>query len=135
MKLATIAVAASILSATVALGEAVRYPAPSVSWRCTYPGFGKDNKTVTVTYAIQGDKLVDADLGAPEMDLIENNDYALIAVRHFAMPDSAAVRGTVRIVSSTVIIDKTFGQFIYMVGEIGNEPAHRQGRCMTSANR
>jgi hypothetical protein len=131
MKPTTIAVAASTLLATAALSEPARHPAPSVSWTCTYPGFFGDNKTaVTVTYAIQGDKVVDAELGAPQFDLVENNDYALIAVQHFAMPDSAAVRGTVRIVSSTIIIDKTFGQFIYMVGEIGNEPVHRRGRCI-----
>jgi hypothetical protein len=67
-------------------------------------------------------------LTAQERNLIENNDYAVIGVDHFAQADKSAKRGTVRIYSSTESLDKTFGHFVYMVGEIGDEPGYRQGR-------
>jgi hypothetical protein len=45
------------------------------------------------------------------------------------MQNFDAAAGTVRVMASTVIIDKTFGKFIYMVGEIANEPGYRTGSC------
>jgi hypothetical protein len=98
------------------------------SWLCTYPNFAPDKKPVTVTLQIP-DKLVDQRLGGvPQYDILENNQYGVIAVDHYSKFD--AVRGAVRIFSSTVIIDKTFGKFIYTVGEIGDEPGFRTGQCV-----
>jgi hypothetical protein len=122
----TAAALVMVLSATAGLGEQQK---PSESWTCTYPGFGVDKKSVTRTFTIKGDKLVDAKWGTDNYDLLENNRYAVIAVDHFARSDNPRNVGTVRIFSSTVIIDKTFGHFIYMVGEIGDEPGYREGRC------
>ncbi len=47
---------------------------------------------------------------------------------HYSQFDK--LKGAVRIFSSTVIIEKTFGHFIYTVAEIGQEPAVRTGRCV-----
>jgi hypothetical protein len=72
--------------------------------------------------------LIDRNFGAPRYDVLENNEYAVIAADHYSKFDS--LTGAVRIFSSTVIIDKNFGQFIYLVGEIRKEPGYRTGHCI-----
>jgi hypothetical protein len=72
--------------------------------------------------------LNDGTFGIPnKYDILDNNQFALIAIDHYAKFDS--FKGAVRVTASTVIIDKTFGRFIYMVGEIGDEPGYRTGSC------
>jgi len=80
-----------------------------------------------VTFRVEGNKLVDVKWGVPKYDILENNEYGLIAADHYSQRDSPGA--PVRIHSSTVVIDKTFGRFIYTVGEIGDEPAYRKGSC------
>jgi hypothetical protein len=97
------------------------------SWTCTYPAFRVPGgsaaaaRTITRPFVVSGDKLI----GGVKYDIIENNQYGLIAVEHYSEFDG----GVVRIFSSTVIIDKTFGKFIFTVGEIGDEPQYRTGHC------
>jgi hypothetical protein len=96
------------------------------SWTCEYPGFNA-GQNVTVQFVVKGNELLSEPLGVPVYELLEDNEYAVIAVEHSSKFDQA--RGAVRIFSSTVIIDKTSGKFIYTVGEIGEQPRYRTGQC------
>jgi hypothetical protein len=109
----------------VALG--ISSHAMAETWTCTYPGFNTDRQVV-IPFIVKGNKLVDGKWGAPEYDLLENNQYSLIGVDHYSAFDK--LKGAVRIFSSTVIIDRTFGHFIYTVGEIEDQPGYRKGHCV-----
>ena len=54
----------------------------SDSWTCSYVGFGADSKSVTIQLLLRGDKLIDRNFGAPRYDVLENNEYAVIAADH-----------------------------------------------------
>lgn len=94
------------------------------TWSCTYPG--SDGKNVTVDFHIRGDERLVSDEFS-HYTILENSALALIAEHHHASFDP--LLGRFRINSTTIELDKTFGRFIYMSGEIGMEPAHRTGQC------
>jgi hypothetical protein len=99
--------------------------ASSATWLCTYNNFAAPAKPVTVALAVEGSKLVHRPQGVPSYDIVEDNEYGLIATEHLAKRDEG-----VRIFSSTILINKSDGEFIYMIGEIGMEPRHRTGYCV-----
>jgi hypothetical protein len=118
-------VARSAVVSLLSLGIATA--AKAETWTCRYPGFGANREPVTVSFVVKNDKLTSARFGVPEYRLLENNQYSLIGVEHYSQFDK--MKGAVRIYSATVIIDKTFGRFIYTVGEIGDEPGYAKGEC------
>ena len=120
---------ATVLSAvTVVASGIAASPANAESWTCTYPGFIHNRPAVTVRFSIENGKLVDNTLGgATKYEVVENNEYSVIAVDHYSKFDG--LKGAVRIFSATVIIEKRLGQFIYMIGEIGEEPGYHKGSC------
>lgn len=97
------------------------------TWTCTYkePRSGND---VAVRLVVDGNKLVAGRLGIPAYGLLENNQYSLIGVDHYSEHDGS--KAPPRIFSSTVIIEKKSGAFLYTVAEIGEEPVARKGRCV-----
>ena len=102
-------------------------PALAEAWTCTYPGFIDPREPVTVTYVVDAaTKKVTQDISI--FDLIENSNLALIAISHYAEKDTTN-GGTVRVFAETLVIDKSFGKQILMVGEIGDEPAYAKGKC------
>jgi hypothetical protein len=100
----------------------------SETWTCTYPGFGVNKRAVTIAFSVKENKLFEGSFVTPSYDLVENNQYSLIGVKHYSQFDE--LKGSVRIFSATVIIEKTFGHFIYMIAEIGDDaPGYRTGKC------
>jgi hypothetical protein len=97
------------------------------SWSCTYPGFTPNRPPVTVAFVARDGKLISGPFGVPIYTLVEDNQYSLIGLEHYSQFDK--IKGAIRIFSSTVIIEKTFGKFIYTVSEIGSEPSTRTGQC------
>jgi hypothetical protein len=97
------------------------------SWTCSYHGFGTD-KMVSLKLVTNGNKLNDGTFGiANKWDILDNNQYALIAAYHYAKFDTFV--GAVRVEASMIMIDKTFGEFVYMVADLGDQPGYRTGSC------
>jgi hypothetical protein len=116
-----------IASAVVAFGASSSAKA-SETWTCTYPGFGANKRPVTIAFSAKENKLFEGDFLTPSYDLVEDNQYSLIGVKHYSKCDE--LKGSVRIFSATVIIERTFGHFIYMIAEIGDDaPGYRTGNC------
>jgi len=111
----------------------------SETWACTYV---PDEKIVTITLVLDGDgKKLTAktdlvlDGGGKKLTesktdytVLENNEYALVGTAHRAVRSPSS--GTVEVATQTVMVDKTFGRFIYNAIAIDEDaPRFRTGFC------
>jgi hypothetical protein len=96
------------------------------TWDCVYPGYGKDRGAVRMVLELSEGKLIERE--APfgvVYDVVRQNALAIIAVNALAQVEGTAPS----IGAETIIIDRKRGNFIQMVGEIGEEPGWSIGRC------
>jgi hypothetical protein len=96
------------------------------TWSCVYPGYGKDRHNVRMVLELSDGKLIERETAIGVVyDVVRQNALAIIAIN-----TSAQVEGTgPSIAAETIIIDRERGNFIQMVGEVGEEPGWSIGRC------
>jgi hypothetical protein len=103
-------------------------PAAAAGWICTYPDFSEKRAPVIVRLNIEGDMLIDDAPPHVRYKVLTNNANAVIAAEAYAELDDPG--STPRVYSSTIIIDKVLGRFLYSVIEINQSPGFREGRCI-----
>jgi hypothetical protein len=96
------------------------------TWSCVYPGYGKDRHHVRMVLELSDRKLIERETALGVVyDVVRQNAHAIIAINTLAQ-----VEGTEPSISAeTIIIDRERGNFIQMVGEVGEEPGWSIGRC------
>lgn len=97
------------------------------TWVCSDHMGSPHHSRPPLELTLEGGSLVEQPLGTPRYALLTDNDYALIGVDHFA--DFEPVLGAVSIFVSTVMVDKTTGNFAVAVTVGDRVTEHRSGRC------
>jgi len=99
------------------------------TWVCTDQAWSAQRGRPPIEFSRKDGFLIEQPLGSPRYELLVNNEHALIGVDHHG--DFDPVLGTVNIFVSTVMIDKSTGDFAITTSVRQSLHEHRTGRCRT----
>ena len=119
------AVLAALLTSNAALAEGG--VGPVEKWDCTVTKTSGNNIR-PVQYSLQEGQLIAQPLGAPRYQVLDNTQYAVIAVDHMSEPDPLYDFESLYV--ATVMIDRKSGYFTTTLSYTGAAPVHQTGSCV-----